>query len=142
MSANSVKSGVLEDLPWLKIRPQIHPGPPQPLPQMFDLETDSEADSDATNPPFDLSSEDAGETPPPPAFQVKVEKHTAAGFDYGKGKTIVDEIDEDQFADERRNNRYYPFASRDDFEVGAWFIRSSVSMSDIDKFLKLPAVSA
>ncbi|KLO04020.1 hypothetical protein SCHPADRAFT_897360, partial [Schizopora paradoxa] len=75
------------------------------------------------------------------ASEIRTEKHESAGFDFGKGRTIIDEIDGDQFAHERLRNRFYPFSSRDDFEVGAWFIRSSVSMADIDTFLGLSAVS-
>ncbi len=71
----------------------------------------------------------------------EVVEHPTASFDFGKGTTILDKFDEDKFAKERRTNKYFPFTDEDDFEMGAWFIRSSVSMSDIDKFLKLSAVS-
>lgn len=69
------------------------------------------------------------------------EFHPTAGRIYGKGRTILQEVDDkDQFKTERIKNVYYPFMSRQDFEMGAWLSQSNVSMSQIDDFLKLSYV--
>lgn len=70
------------------------------------------------------------------------EFHPTAADTYGVGKTVLDEIHEsDQFAKQRGENVYFPFASKEDWEMGAWLIQSGLSMAEIDKFLKLSIVS-
>lgn len=67
--------------------------------------------------------------------------HPTAGRVYGKGRTILQEIDDkDPYKTERKSNLYYPFRSRQDFEMGAWLSQSNASMSQIDDFLKLSYV--
>ncbi len=69
------------------------------------------------------------------------EPHPTAGKIYGKGRTILQEIDDkDDCKAERRENLYYPFMSLQDFEMGAWLSQSNASMSQIDAFLKLSYV--
>ncbi len=69
------------------------------------------------------------------------ESHPTAGKIYGKGRTILEEInDKDGAKAERNKNVYYPFVSRMDFEMGAWLSQSNTSMSQIDDFLKLDYV--
>ena len=48
----------------------------------------------------------------------------------------------DQFAEHRKINMYYPFASRQDWEVGSLLLRSGLSMAGIDSFLSLELVRA
>lgn len=68
--------------------------------------------------------------------------HPTAADTYGRGKTILEEIHHsDQFAKQRNGNIYYPFVSKEDWEVAAWLIESGLSMAEIDKFLNLPFVS-
>ena len=57
------------------------------------------------------------------------------------GKTFMDKFDSDQFADQRRQNLYYPFANRDDWEMAYWLLNSGLSMVAINKFLSLKLVS-
>ena len=115
--------------------------PYEPLSTSPITNDDDEFDSE-TETRDDISFDDMSSTSSNPKVTVRrlIEKHPSAGFDYGEGKTILDEIDTDDLADMREENIYHPFSSREDFEVGAWFIRSNVSMSDTDKFLKLNAV--
>lgn len=79
-----------------------------------------------------LSSDDE-----PPTSKGRTETYPSAAKTYGKGRTIMQEIDEDNSVPEAKNNVYYPFTSRQDFEMGAWLSQSNVSMSQIDDFLKL-----
>ncbi len=67
--------------------------------------------------------------------------HPTAGKIYGKGRTFLQEIDDkDDAKTDRRTNVYYPFMSRQDFEMGAWLSESNVSRSQIEHFLKLEYV--
>lgn len=57
------------------------------------------------------------------------------------GETFMDKFDRDRFAEERKQNLYYPFADRDDWEMGYWLLNSGLSMAAINKFLSLKLVS-
>lgn len=70
-----------------------------------------------------------------------IDKHPSAGESFGEGKTIIDEILSESLGTEREQNIFHPFRDSDDFEMGAWLIKSGISMAEIDKFLKLPWVS-
>ena len=60
---------------------------------------------------------------------------------YGRGPTFMENFDSDRFSEERAVNPYYPFASRSDWEMGAWLLRSGLSMAAINEFLSLEIVS-
>ena len=51
---------------------------------------------------------------------VFVEEYEGAAKEYGTGTTFMDEFDRDQFAGERINNLYYPFASRNEWELASF----------------------
>ena len=57
------------------------------------------------------------------------------------GETFMDQFDKDRFVGERKQNIYYPFADRDDWEMGYWLLNSGLSMAAINKFLSLKLVS-
>ena len=59
----------------------------------------------------------------------------------GKGDTLLDGFDRDQFAPLRATNLYYSFASREEWDLAYFLLRSRLSMADIDAFLKLYLVS-
>jgi hypothetical protein len=59
---------------------------------------------------------------------------------YGVGPTFMDNFDIDRHARERRDNLYYPFASRQDWEVAEFLLSSGMSMARIDRFLHLDSV--
>jgi len=60
---------------------------------------------------------------------------------HGRGSTFMDLFDSDVYAMERETNLYYPFASKQDWEVGSWLLRSGLSMAKIDQFLSLELVN-
>jgi hypothetical protein len=60
---------------------------------------------------------------------------------WGAGETFMGKFDLDDFADQRKENLYYPFASKEDWEMAAFLLRSGMSMALIDEFLKLQIVS-
>jgi hypothetical protein len=70
-----------------------------------------------------------------------IEEYEGAAKEYGTGTTFMDEFDHDQYAGERINNLYYPFASRDEWEFAAYLLHSDLSMASIDSLLSLNLVS-
>jgi hypothetical protein len=69
------------------------------------------------------------------------EEFANAAYGWGSGETFMDKFDNDDFAEQRKTNLYYPFASKDDWEMAAFLLRSGMSMALIDDFLKLQLVS-
>lgn len=69
------------------------------------------------------------------------EFYPGASCTYGTGKTFLDVFDEDRFAKERSGLLYYPFASKDEWEMASFLLRSGLSMAAMDKFFKLGLVS-
>ena len=60
---------------------------------------------------------------------------------FGSGATFMDNFDNDQFFEERRTHLYYPFASKDEWQMASFLLRSGLSIAAIDQFLKLELVS-
>jgi hypothetical protein len=66
--------------------------------------------------------------------------YDGAACDFGLGTTFLEKFGLDEHADIRQENFYYPFASKQDWEVGSWLQRSSLSMAAIDSLLSLELV--
>ena len=64
-----------------------------------------------------------------------IEVFEGASKTYGKGTTFMAQFDHDRFAKERTANLYYPFASREEWELASFLLCSSLSMHAIDTFL-------
>ncbi|KAJ3925115.1 MAG: hypothetical protein NXY57DRAFT_856951, partial [Lentinula lateritia] len=60
-----------------------------------------------------------------------------AGLSVGQGATFLDDFNDDRFAEERKTNLYYPFASRPEWETASFLLNSSLSMLEIDSYLQL-----
>jgi hypothetical protein len=60
---------------------------------------------------------------------------------FGKEKTYMDLFDEDEYANARQTNLYYPFASQPEWELASFLLKSGLSRVAIDQFLKLQLVS-
>ena len=72
-------------------------------------------------------------------FNVK--KHPTSGSVYGHGETFMDKCDKDRFTEMRKGHLYYPFTSRDEWELASFLLCSHLSMAAVDRFLKLQLVS-
>jgi hypothetical protein len=70
-----------------------------------------------------------------------LEKYTGAAQSYGSGNTFMDGFDSDEYASARIQNLYYPFDSKDEWELASFLLLSNLSMSSINKFLSLALVS-
>jgi hypothetical protein len=72
----------------------------------------------------------------------RIQEHPKAAKVFGRGPTFMDQFDNDDFASARRQGHiYYPFASRDEWELASFLLRSNLSLGDTDCFLKLELVS-
>ena len=70
-----------------------------------------------------------------------IQEYVGAAREYGHGTTFLQRFDCDQYAQERKKNLYYPFASRDEWELATFLLRSDLSLASIDSFLSLKLVS-
>ena len=59
---------------------------------------------------------------------------------YGKDKSFMDVFDADQHAHHHVENVFYPFASKQDWEIASWLGKSNLSMALINEFLSLELV--
>ena len=59
---------------------------------------------------------------------------------FGSGPTFIDNFDNDQFSKERQVHSHYPFASKDEWHMASFLLRSGLSMAAMDQFFKLELV--
>lgn len=79
---------------------------------------------------------------PPPRHQPHVQRveFPGAAKTYGRTKTFMDHFDDDKYSGLRTTNPYYPFAGKNDWELGSFLLSSGLSMRKIDDFLRLKMV--
>ncbi|KAJ3515847.1 hypothetical protein NLJ89_g1501 [Agrocybe chaxingu] len=65
------------------------------------------------------------------------ESYPHASTTFGQGETFMDLFNSDEHAGKRQENIYYPFASKAEWELASYLLRSGLSMTAIDNFLKL-----
>jgi len=68
------------------------------------------------------------------------EDYLGAACTHGSGTSFMNNFDLDRFSDLRRTNLYYPFASRQDWQLAFFLLSSGMSMAHIDQFLHLELV--
>jgi hypothetical protein len=73
---------------------------------------------------------------------IYTELYPGASDTFGQGETYMKLFDEDEHAEKRKKNLYYPFASQPEWELASFLLRSGLSMKATDEFLKLQMVSA
>ena len=75
-----------------------------------------------------------------PLNNPTTEHFPGAAQTYGARQTFMEQFESDVHADKRKANLYYPFASKSDWEMASWLLRSGLSMALIDEFLALEPV--
>ncbi|KAG1894108.1 uncharacterized protein F5891DRAFT_985339 [Suillus fuscotomentosus] len=65
------------------------------------------------------------------------EVYDGAAKTYGIGTSFMKTFNSDEYAVERMDNPYFPFASKPDWEMAAFLLQSELSMTDINKYLHL-----
>ena len=68
------------------------------------------------------------------------EFYPGASKTFGSGPTFMDNFDNDQFSKERQEQSHYPFASKDEWQMASFLLRSGLSMAALDQFFKLELV--
>ena len=66
-----------------------------------------------------------------------IEYFPGAAKMYSGGSTFLEKFDMDEFNSCRSSNIYYPFASRGDWQLASWLLRSGLSMRAMDAFFRL-----
>jgi hypothetical protein len=91
---------------------------------------------------YDVGAETVplGEQPPTEMSEPVREEFLGAAKAWGSGPTFMDKFDLDHHSAERQDNLYYPFASRQDWQMASFLLRSGLSMAKIDDFLSLELV--
>jgi len=69
-----------------------------------------------------------------------VEAYPNASQVYGRGETFMEVFDADVNAENRKDNLYYPFASRQEWQMASFLLCSSLSITAVDEFLSLELV--
>jgi hypothetical protein len=69
-----------------------------------------------------------------------VQDYDGAARTFGRGTTFMQQFECDEFAEERTQNLFYPFASRAEWELASFLLRSDLSLAALDKFLSLNLV--
>lgn len=90
---------------------------------------------------MDVDNDNSGERGRVMDDGLLIEEYEGSAKEYGTSTTFMEEFDCDQYAGERVENLYYPFASRDEWEFAAFLLRSDLSMASIDSLLSLNLVS-
>ncbi|KAG1879138.1 hypothetical protein F4604DRAFT_1880090 [Suillus subluteus] len=69
------------------------------------------------------------------------EWYEGAGTCYSPdGLTFLDLFDTDEYAEYRKDNLFYPFTSKEEWEIADFLLRSPLSMAAINEFLALPMI--
>ena len=68
------------------------------------------------------------------------EWYTGCSEAFPGGKTFMDFFETDQYAEERKTNIYFPFASRREWQFASWLLHSRLSLAAIDSLLSLDLV--
>jgi hypothetical protein len=69
-------------------------------------------------------------------------KYEGAGMCYSQdGLTFLNIFDANGYAEYREDNLFYPFTSKEEWEISDFLLYSSLSMAAIGVFLKLPLAS-
>jgi hypothetical protein len=91
--------------------------------------------------PASMDTDELMDAPDPNDNPFFTEFYPGASSAYGIGPTFMDIFDKAEHSEERKQFLYYPFASKDEWELASFLLRSGLSMSAIDKFFKLKLVS-
>jgi hypothetical protein len=121
--------------------PSLPSSPSESTPPPLDADMESPPPTSSLLPEFDMeiNQQPQQEAVSLPSFHT--ESFLGSSEVFGNGETYVDLFDEDEYADARQTNLYYPFASQLEWELASFLLKSDLSRVAIDQFLKLQLVS-
>jgi hypothetical protein len=67
--------------------------------------------------------------------------YAGAACGFGHGLSFMEKFDMHEHAGCRKENLYYPFASKPEWALASWLLHSNLSMAAIDDFFSLEIVS-
>jgi len=70
----------------------------------------------------------------------QTEVFSTAAKVYGHGFSFMDIFHQSQHAEARSENVFYPFASKEDWELASWLVQANLSMDRMDNFFSLELV--
>jgi hypothetical protein len=112
--------------------------------ETLDNITNHEADNNSMNIDFEpdvpIGPTETEQSLVADANKYFIDEHPSHSQTYGKGTTFMDRFGMDKYSHDRLGNIYYPFASRQEWEIASFLLCSSLSMIMIDKFLSLELV--
>jgi hypothetical protein len=109
---------------------------------------DDDEDIDMADPPTDDDVPPLSDVPDEsqreqlPGTGRFVETYEGCAETFPGGETFMDQFRNDQYAEQRRENIYFPWASRQEWHFASWLLRSRLSMAAIDGLLSLEIVSS
>jgi hypothetical protein len=126
--------------------PSLPPSPSESTSPPLEVDMDSPPPTPSSLPEVDMEVvNDINELPQPEQEAALPPFHTefflGSSKVFGNGDTYLDLFNEDEYADARKTNLYYPFASQPEWEVASFLLKSDLSREAIDRFLKLQLVS-
>ena len=77
-----------------------------------------------------------------PPMSRFVETYEGCSEAFPGGKTFMDAFHNDQYADERQQNLYFPFALCKEWQFALWLLHSGLTLTSIDSLLALDIVCA
>lgn len=89
----------------------------------------------------DFSNTQQPSSPPHHQSSVRRVEFSGAAKTYGQTKTFMERFDDDEHSGLRTTNTYYPFAGKDEWELGSFLLSSGLSMRKINDFLRLKMVT-
>ncbi|KAH7918086.1 hypothetical protein BV22DRAFT_1108450 [Leucogyrophana mollusca] len=109
------------------------PAPPEAPPEYdtFDRDYEMEVDGDIEEFPG------AGEVYADEIDVRRTEYFDGAAEVVGLGQSFLDVFDQDEYTEERKDNLYYPFATKQEWKFSSFLLRSGMSMAGIDELLDL-----
>lgn len=72
--------------------------------------------------------------------QTIIEHFPGAATSFGLGTTFLDLFNEDPYASQRVHNLYFPFKSKDEWQLVRFLLRCRLTMQEVDEFVNLHLV--
>lgn len=91
--------------------------------------------------PTDSAIRECSPEPLPPPLLPRCIGFPGAAKTYGRAKSFMDKFNDDRYSGFRTTNIYYPFMSKNEWELASFLLSSGLSMRKIDDFLRLKMVS-
>ena len=98
------------------------------------------AHDDDPLPPSDTPDE--GQRVQSPGIGRFVETYEGCAEAFPGRQTFMDQFRNDQYSEERRENIYFPWASKQEWDFASWLLQSHLSMAAIDSLLSLEIMSS